>query len=56
MADTVRYGVLSTAGIAINRHVPSVQSASNTEIVAISSRDLAKAEKWATNPSWLGLL
>lgn len=47
MTDRVRYGVLSTAGIAVNRHVPSAQGAGNTEIAAISSRDLAKAEKWA---------
>ena len=47
MADIVRYGVLSTAGIAVNRHVPSAQGAGNTEIAAIASRDLVKAEKWA---------
>ena len=47
MADIVRYGVLSTAGIAVNRHVPSAQGADNTEIAAIASRDLVKAEKWA---------
>jgi xylose dehydrogenase (NAD/NADP) len=47
MADTVRYGVLSTAQIAVNRHVPSARAASNSEIVAISSRDQTKAEQSA---------
>ena len=47
MADTVRYGVLSTAQIAVNRHVPSARAASNSEIVAISSRDQTQAEQRA---------
>jgi D-xylose 1-dehydrogenase (NADP+, D-xylono-1,5-lactone-forming) len=44
MADTVRYGVLSTAQIALNRHVPAAAAAANAEVVAIASRDLAKAQ------------
>ncbi len=44
MADTVRYGVLSTAQIALNRHVPAAIAAANAEVVAIASRDLAKAQ------------
>ena len=47
MTDTVRYGVLSTAQIALNRHLPAAAEASNAEIVAISSRDQTRAEKAA---------
>ena len=44
MPDIVRYGVLSTAQIALNRHLPAAQAIGNAEIAAISSRDQAKAE------------
>ncbi len=44
MADTVRYGILSTAQIALNRHLPAAQAADNAEVVAIASRELSKAE------------
>ena len=47
MAGIVRYGILSTAQIARNNHIPSAKGASNTEIVAISSRSKDKAEEWA---------
>ena len=49
MADIVRYGVLSTAQIALNRHLPAAQAAANAEIVALSSRDQAKADKSAAD-------
>ena len=48
MPDIVRYGVLSTAQIALNRHLPAAQAIGNAEIAAISSRDQAKAEASAT--------
>jgi predicted dehydrogenase len=47
MAQNVQYGVLSTARIARNQHIPAAQEAANSEIVAISSRDAARAESWA---------
>jgi predicted dehydrogenase len=39
----VRYGIISTAGIALNRHIPAARESANSEIVAISSRDESKA-------------
>jgi len=47
MADIVRYGVLSTAQIALNRHLPAVQAAANSQVVALSSRDQVRADKAA---------
>jgi predicted dehydrogenase len=47
MADRVRYGILSTAQIARNAHVPAARDAARSEVVAISSRDPARAERWA---------
>ena len=46
--DRVRYGVLSTSQIARNQHVPAAREAANAEIVAISSRERARAEEWAS--------
>jgi predicted dehydrogenase len=47
MAEKVRYGVLSTARIARNQHVPAAGRAENSEVVCISSRDGKRAEEWA---------
>jgi predicted dehydrogenase len=47
VADKIRYGVLSTAQIARNQHIPSAQKSSNSEVIAISSRDEARAKTWA---------
>jgi len=44
MADSVRYGVLSTAQIALNRHVPAAAAADNADVVAIASRNLGRAQ------------
>ena len=44
MTDTVRYGLISTARIGFSAHVPAANVSSNSEIVAVSSRDLATAE------------
>ncbi|MBI4189459.1 MAG: Gfo/Idh/MocA family oxidoreductase, partial [Betaproteobacteria bacterium] len=58
MADKkVRYGIISTAQIALNRHIPAALESANSEIVAISSRGPDKArqaaEKYAI-PRWYG--
>jgi predicted dehydrogenase len=47
MTERVRYGVLSTAQIARNAHIPAAKKADNAEIVAISSRDKDRAVHWA---------
>ena len=44
---TVKYGVISTARIAVNKHIPAIQDSTNGEVVAISSRDLALAKSEA---------
>jgi predicted dehydrogenase len=43
----IRYGVLSTAQIARNQHIPAAQRSDVAEIIAISSRDPAKAKHYA---------
>jgi predicted dehydrogenase len=40
----VRWGVLSTAAIGVNKVIPAMQQAEHCEIVAIASRDRARAE------------
>lgn len=47
MADKVRWGVLGTAKIALEKVIPAMQRSAACEIVAIASRDLAKAEETA---------
>ena len=42
-ANVLRYGIISTARIALNRHIPAARESANSEIVAISSRDEGKA-------------
>ncbi|NMA65846.1 MAG: Gfo/Idh/MocA family oxidoreductase [Clostridiaceae bacterium] len=42
----IRYGILSTAQIARNKHLPAALSTTNSEIVAISSRDYETARNW----------
>ena len=44
MPDTVRYGLISTARIGFSAHVPAAKASTNSEIVAVSSRDLETAE------------
>jgi predicted dehydrogenase len=41
---TVRWGVLSTANIGMEKVTPAIQKAASCEVVAIASRDLSKAE------------
>ena len=44
MTQTVKYGVISTARIGLNAHIPAIQQSANGEVVAISSRDPEKAK------------
>jgi len=55
--DIVRYGVISTAQIALGSHIPAARESANSEIVAISSRDEMKARDAAVRhgiPTWYG--
>ena len=47
--STVRWGVLSTADIGMSKVTPAIQRAQNAEVVAIASRDLARAERAAAS-------
>ncbi len=44
MAKQVRWGVLSTAKIGLNKVIPGMQKAENVSVEAICSRDLATAQ------------
>jgi predicted dehydrogenase len=44
----IRWGILGTASIAYRRAVPALQSTPNAEVVAVASRSLEKAQKFAT--------
>jgi predicted dehydrogenase len=45
----LRWGILSTAAIASRAVVPALQAAPGHEVVAVGSRDLARASAWATD-------
>ena len=47
MPDKIRWGIISTANIGRRALVPALHSASNGELVAVASRDLAKARAFA---------
>ena len=52
MTDTtidppLRWGILSTAAIAAKHVVPALQAAEGHDVVAVGSRDLARATAWA---------
>ncbi|HXM62297.1 MAG TPA: Gfo/Idh/MocA family oxidoreductase [Terriglobales bacterium] len=47
MPDKLRWGVLSTAGIGLKKVIPAMQQGEYTSVVAIASRDLAKAQEAA---------
>jgi predicted dehydrogenase len=49
MPNKVRWGVLGVAGIAVKKVIPAMQKGGWTEIAAIASRDLAKAQKAAAS-------
>ncbi|HUX28757.1 MAG TPA: Gfo/Idh/MocA family oxidoreductase, partial [Terracidiphilus sp.] len=44
MSTKLRWGVLSTANIGLKKVLPAMQKGENTTVVAIASRDLAKAQ------------
>lgn len=44
MPEMVRYGLISTAEIGFYAHVPAARTSPNSELVAVSSRNLATAE------------
>ncbi|NGP87975.1 Gfo/Idh/MocA family protein [Fodinibius halophilus] len=45
--ESVRWGILSTAKIAVTKMIPALQEAKNCTVAAISSRSAGKAEKTA---------
>ncbi|HVX98914.1 MAG TPA: Gfo/Idh/MocA family oxidoreductase [Pseudorhodoplanes sp.] len=45
--NKVRWGILGVAKIALNRVIPAMKSSSNSAVVAIASRDLARAREAA---------
>ncbi|MDF1514848.1 MAG: Gfo/Idh/MocA family oxidoreductase [Anaerolineae bacterium] len=47
MTKKVRYGILSTAQIARNQHIPAIRESVNAEVIAISSRSQTTAEGYA---------
>ncbi|HEY5991745.1 MAG TPA: Gfo/Idh/MocA family oxidoreductase [Candidatus Udaeobacter sp.] len=47
MIDKVRWGILSTANIAVKKVIPAMQRGDWSEIKAIASRDLSKAQEVA---------
>jgi predicted dehydrogenase len=49
MSTKLRWGVLSTANIGLKKVLPAMQQGENTTVVAIASRDLAKARQAAAD-------
>jgi predicted dehydrogenase len=47
MANKVRWGVLSTAGIGVKKVIPAMQKGEWVDVMAIASRDRGKAEETA---------
>jgi predicted dehydrogenase len=47
MTSTVRWGVLGTAGIAMRKVIPAMQRGASSSVMAIASRDKAKAQQAA---------
>jgi D-xylose 1-dehydrogenase (NADP+, D-xylono-1,5-lactone-forming) len=47
MADKIRWGIISTAKIGENAVIPAIKASQHGEVVAVSSRSLAKAEAFA---------
>ena len=48
MPNKLRWGILSTAAIGLKKVIPAMQGGEYTSVVAIASRELAKAQKAAT--------
>jgi predicted dehydrogenase len=51
MGKRVRWGILSTAGIAVRKAMPAMQMSEWIEVTAIASRDQRKAEDVASGLS-----
>jgi predicted dehydrogenase len=47
-ADVVRWGIVSTASIGIDKVIPAIRTAARCEVAAIASRDVARAEAAAS--------
>jgi D-xylose 1-dehydrogenase (NADP+, D-xylono-1,5-lactone-forming) len=47
MTRKIRWGILSTAGIGRKRVIPALQQTHNGEVVAVASRDAARARQFA---------
>ena len=47
MTSKIRWGILSTASIGRRRVVPAMKLANNSEVMAVASRDLARAQAFA---------
>lgn len=47
MTDKIKWGVLSTANIGVKHVIPAMQKGKFTEIAAIASRDIERAEEFA---------
>ncbi|HRV09483.1 MAG TPA: hypothetical protein P5568_13530, partial [Acidobacteriota bacterium] len=43
--DVVRWGILSTARIAVQKVIPGMQKASHCRVMALASRDLRRARE-----------
>jgi predicted dehydrogenase len=55
--NKIRFGVLSTARIGVQKVIPAMQKGEHTEVVAIASRSLDKARDMARHlsiPRWHG--
>jgi predicted dehydrogenase len=44
MADKVRWGIVSTANIGVAKVIPGIMKSANSEVVAIASRELGRAQ------------
>jgi predicted dehydrogenase len=51
MSTKLRWGVLSTAAIGLKKVIPAMQHGEHTQVMAIASRDLAKAQRAAAGLS-----
>ena len=49
MPEPVRWGILGAANIALTKVIPAIQSTAHSRVVAIASRDLAKARSAAAS-------
>lgn len=48
MTETIRFGILSTAGIGVKRVIPAIQKAKNATVIAIASRNIDRARETAS--------